>query len=177
MRGKVMAQTIPLKLDRITPAYAGKSFFQLVPKAGGRDHPRICGEKYGNRKDCLCQMGSPPHMRGKGFLCCGVRRPVRITPAYAGKSPRSCPAGRCCRDHPRICGEKGNARGAGHGSQGSPPHMRGKGGSFRSNRWFVGITPAYAGKRALKFRWTIPHWDHPRICGEKQWPPGARRRP
>ena len=45
--------------------------------------------------------------------------------------------------------------------------MRGKakqrGVSFR----FCGITPAYAGKRALPCRWPYRRRDHPRVCGEK----------
>ena len=31
----------------------------------------------------------------------------------------------------------------------------------------VGITPAYAGKRSPRTRLTVPHKDHPRLCGEK----------
>ena len=49
--------------------------------------------------------------------------------------------------------------------------MRGKG--SRSDRPSPGlrITPAYAGKSALRF---LPHcqkWDHPRVCGEKDITP------
>ena len=30
-----------------------------------------------------------------------------------------------------------------------------------------GITPAYAGKRPVRYRRYGPCWDHPRVCGEK----------
>ena len=51
----------------ITPAYAGKS-------------------------ECICRKtrlhtGSPPPMRGKGYIRDVVRARIRITPAYAGKRP------------------------------------------------------------------------------------------
>ena len=50
----------------------------------------------------------------------------RITPAYAGKSPRKHMAKQKKKDHPRICGEKDNVTAAEHADLGSPPHMRGK---------------------------------------------------
>ena len=86
MRGKVNIPEYNETLDRITPAYAGKSIDQLKYGAISEDHPRLCGEK------CQCCIwgypceGSPPPMRGKAFwgihgvICQG------ITPAYAGKS-------------------------------------------------------------------------------------------
>ena len=51
--------------------------------------------------------------------------------------------------------------------------MRGKVPVDQCNNAATGITPAYAGKRALCFR-TLSHMrDHPRVCGEKRsgkWP-------
>ena len=48
--------------------------------------------------------------------------------------------------------------------------MRGKVPVDQCNNAATGITPAYAGKRALCFR-TLSHMrDHPRVCGEKQPP-------
>ena len=92
---------------------------------------------------------------------------VRITPAYAGKSPNPRKKIVSLQDHPRLCGEK-YVRGAEHAAgTGSPPPMRGKanigddiGDDFR-------ITPAYAGKRMpCKSVWNSIQ-DHPRLCGEK----------
>ena len=78
--------------------------------------------------------GSPPPMRGKGYLSSMICDGIRITPAYAGKS-RSF---RIClhepQDHPRLCGEKHLIR-----------------------FWFtihIGITPAYAGKRSRICRYS-----------------------
>ena len=85
MRGKVIDDYLVSILDRITPAYAGKSTWRRRWKYQVRDHPRVCGEKV---FVCVCVhdiAGSPPRMRGKvfGLFCPKVR--VGITPAYAGK--------------------------------------------------------------------------------------------
>ena len=45
-------------------------------------------------------------MRGKAEMQFTFGDTVRITPAYAGKSPRSPAATGTIRDHPRLCGEK-----------------------------------------------------------------------
>ena len=50
---------------------------------------------------------------------------------------------------------------------GSPPRMRGKVSSSVIARRRIGITPAYAGKRATLQRTGMLVWDHPRVCGEK----------
>ena len=86
MRGKVVCRLVHIPRSRITPAYAGKSYYAIYDRAAKRDHPRICGEK--------------PHQAGNGTNQDG------ITPAYAGKRQD----GRLDKleewDHPRICGEK-----------------------------------------------------------------------
>ena len=53
-------------MNRITPAYAGKSRLHRRSSANPEDHPRLCGEKATQIKDSL--------------------KNYRITPAYAGKS-------------------------------------------------------------------------------------------
>ena len=50
----------------------------------------------------------------------------------------------------------------------SPPHMRGKISRVRDDLARVGITPAYAGKRAESSSGSGTTRDHPRICGEKR---------
>ena len=45
MRGKVAAQLRWQFPERITPAYAGKSFIMDCRLQAGQDHPRLCGEK------------------------------------------------------------------------------------------------------------------------------------
>ena len=91
-----------------------------------------------------------------------------ITPAYAGKRCRTSRAARSSWDHPRMCGEKKKVQKMQAGPRGSPPHVRGK--EVHVRRWQAdsGITPAYAGKSRRCCPPGFPHWDHPRVCGEKR---------
>ena len=65
-------------------------------------------------------------MRGKERRKLKEDSEVRITPAYAGKSPSTRSAGRCMQDHPRLCGEKSALTAETIAGAGSPPPMRGK---------------------------------------------------
>ena len=90
----------------VSPAYAGKRARPKTPPLTPRDHPRMCGEKYKIKKRYPLEMGSPPHVRGKGNLS-GIYHPAsRITPACAGKSCSAELQQPSVQDHPRMCGEK-----------------------------------------------------------------------
>ena len=86
MRGKGFTQKNRSNRNRITPAYAGKRKILAENGTGGRDHPRLCGEKADENV--------------KSWLSRG------ITPAYAGKRIRIPSGLSVMRDHPRLCGEK-----------------------------------------------------------------------
>ncbi len=112
--------------------------------------------------------GSPPRMRGKQsatFLCASVRR---ITPADAGKTPRSKSPQAMLRDHPRGCGENPRYSTQHFSRQGSPPQVRGKPERNISGRSGFGITPAGAGKTLSLFFPPQLRQDHPRRCGENR---------
>ena len=68
-------------------------------------------------------------MRGKVLKLQNALKKFRITPAYAGKRPRTLLAGSSSRDH--------------------PPRMRGKAGRALEGACIPGITPAYAGKSMM----------------------------
>ena len=70
-------------------------------------------------------------------------------------------------DHPRLCGEKSILVLCMYTNMGSPPPMRRKEFLFRVRLMSSGITPAYAGKRAIKSTHATMTRDHPRLCGEK----------
>ena len=75
-----------MKVERITPAHAGKTFSSKYASKARQDHPRACGENGRRGKHRAGQVGSPPRMRGKpllGEIACGE---PRITPAHAGKT-------------------------------------------------------------------------------------------
>ena len=86
MRGKVRMYKGNLAMDRITPAYAGKSEYFNVKQIITKDHPRLCGEKQLSQAYTDAKIGSPPPMRGKGLADETREYRTRITPAYAGKS-------------------------------------------------------------------------------------------
>ena len=65
MRGKGELPCPVNGLDRITPAYAGKSHCCISQTPRVKDHPRLCGEKIGGLKMAQDFEGSPPPMRGK----------------------------------------------------------------------------------------------------------------
>ena len=86
MRGKDLVSVHFDVVERITPAYAGKSAFNFCVMFRHKDHPRLCGEKAFLVPDRLNSVGSPPPMRGKEPHCHRFLRRHGITPAYAGKS-------------------------------------------------------------------------------------------
>ena len=147
MRGKVHCKTDGLFCVRITPAYAGKSFFAAIHEVVWWDHPRLCGEKASLVEIHSSMTGSPPPMRGKDSQQSKRYNRTRITPAYAGKSKR-------------LLWWSGHA-------SGSPPPMRGKVSTRVSLPSASGITPAYAGKSFLTLPPYFVNKDHPRLCGEK----------
>ena len=111
--------------------------------------------------------GSPPHGRGKAASFIGGTWERRITPAWAGKNPWRSVSYRCCGDHPRMGGEKGEYDTDSDNDTGSPPHGRGKGVVNGRAGLLVGITPAWAGKSLFCFTAAVPIQDHPRMGGEK----------
>ena len=151
----------------ITPAYAGKSIGGSDANKCPRDHPRVCGEKPGCITGSSGSPGSPPRMRGKAVKILQLPAVDRITPAYAGKSPRALTRRIMTGDHPRVCGEKLRLTAKETPCRGSPPRMRGKAALSASAAGSEGITPAYAGKRAPFQKKSTPGRDHPRVCGEK----------
>ncbi len=110
MRGKGRMYPICEKCDRITPAYAGKRASDV--------------------QRSISEQGSPPPMRGKVYSLTRFSSCSRITPAYAGKSLGSILIRSHIQDHPRLCGEKRTAGRLENQYSGSPPPMRGKGGSY-----------------------------------------------
>ena len=86
-------------------------------------------------------------MRGKVPVFGALMLIGRITPAYAGKSGVFSLLDFVEKDHPRLCGEKTTNLFIINSSMGSPPPMRGKAFLTALSAYYLGITPAYAGKR------------------------------
>ena len=73
----------------ITPAWAGKSTVVLPTPGYLWDHPRVGGEKGTRRSHGMAVPGSPPRGRGKDVRQVGAVCGRGITPAWAGKRPRT----------------------------------------------------------------------------------------
>ena len=166
-RGKVHTGDKAACLDRITPAWAGKSSRAPWAIFPARDHPRVGGEKFTAYAKIWNEWGSPPRGRGKGDFHIVTHTKVGITPAWAGKRSWARLAALLSWDHPRMGGEKGQACPCTRKPQGSPPHGRGKAPHAVSCASWVWITPAWAGKRGRNASGPCKHGDHPRVGGEK----------
>ena len=167
MRGKGIGTSNVSVGNRITPAYAGKSFPVNLVSRQLQDHPRVCGEKTVFRTNGPTTEGSPPRMRGKVALLLPRAGCGGITPAYAGKRAKPGTRPDRSRDHPRVCGEKTTSTCLAGALQGSPPRMRGKEPVNPYGGMGTGITPAYAGKSRRCWCSCCRRQDHPRVCGEK----------
>ena len=141
-RGKVRTPIISHFRGGITPAWAGKSRSRSRRCSGGRDHPRVGGEKEKGRALTHYALGSPP--RGRGKECTGdtCKPNTRITPAWAGKSAVPVVIFSIAWDHPRVGGEKGSTSIVLPMTLGSPPHRRGKAVPIAAVPIAAGITPA-----------------------------------
>ena len=146
VRGKVLWILTLFRRIRITPACAGKSVQCRNTHTVSRDHPRMCGEKFACFVFDACEVGSPPHVRGKGCRICAICSGGRITPACAGKSRKQYELSPRPQDHPRMCGEKPRPYPDRGRALGSPPHVRGKGINPAPAISPARITPACAGK-------------------------------
>ena len=167
MRGKANFRLWFSAVRGITPACAGKRDANGNPCDCGRDHPRVCGEKFFCRSLAAVTRGSPPRVRGKVTLLYALADKERITPACAGKSTAEPRLRITTGDHPRVCGEKCHSLFLAASAEGSPPRVRGK--AFDAGKLIpvYGITPACAGKSVCVAHTVAAFRDHPRVCGEK----------
>ena len=129
----------------------------------------MCGEKSFSKSPASSRRGSPPRVRGKGGIGIYSTFTHGITPACAGKSCSGCCSCSCAGDHPRVCGEKSKEVAEYASQAGSPPRVRGKVEPFKGSMYQSRITPACAGKRCIRHSRITAKWDHPRVCGEKEF--------
>ena len=105
-RGKVTLTYYYRQLERITPAWAGKSNLLGQSPWKSEDHPRVGGEKHQDESSVMELQGSPPRGRGKGPHHKYCHPFHRITPAWAGKRSSHPSGSSMAWDHPRVGGEK-----------------------------------------------------------------------
>ena len=167
-RGKAYIFPTFWGVERITPAWAGKSAESSGASGRERDHPRMGGEKGSLLVSMYHPGGSPPHGRGKDPWQGHREHLAGITPAWAGKRFQKSLARATEGDHPRVGGEKAMVCEMVRFVWGSPPRGRGKVEDDILQHVTTGITPAWAGKRAVDTVSRCERWDHPRVGGEKK---------
>ena len=150
----------------ITPACAGKTGPARWDPDRTGDHPRMRGEDYVDCSALASEEGSPPHARGRLQVATGFDSVSRITPACAGKTPRSPTHERTSPDHPRMRGEDKADPCEIEVAHGSPPHARGRQRRSLPTWTGRGITPACAGKTRKTAHASNSRTDHPRMRGE-----------
>ena len=150
MRGKLSATPHCRIQGRITPAGAGKTMKEVPCVCVDEDHPRRCGENSACTGFCTVLGGSPPQVRGKHAAQKARFLTLRITPAGAGKTVHHHAPAERGEDHPRRCGENKPLDKAAQRDSGSPPQVRGKPPSPSPSLEPIGITPAGAGKTAIR---------------------------
>lgn len=130
------------------------------------DHPRLRGDHGQSSSAWSVPSGSPPLTRGPQSDANGYASVQRITPAYAGTTPRG--RGPCSGrpDHPRLRGDHSSAFSMSFDTCGSPPLTRGPPTSSSPQMGHFRITPAYAGTTASIRPSHRRTWDHPRLRGD-----------
>ena len=86
MRERQIFTNSRLIVRGITPAYAGKTLIWRWRSRSAWDHPRVCGKDSKGSLTSRIKPGSPPRMRERPLSANKAAKPVRITPAYAGKT-------------------------------------------------------------------------------------------
>ena len=73
-------------MERITPAYAGRTQTILESTTNKEDHPRMCGKDVVTHVDDIGTVGSPPRAREGQAHWMEATQILRITPARAGRT-------------------------------------------------------------------------------------------
>ena len=105
MRGKLRPKLGFTRSLRNIPAYAGKTVSDSPKKAQAAEHPRVCGENWGQGRQHCGGIGTSPRMRGKPVIPVDSLVGYGNIPAYAGKTRPQSHAKLPEPEHPRVCGE------------------------------------------------------------------------
>ena len=166
LRGTPRGPARPGGPQGIIPALAGNTVSTNGSNTNGGDHPRACGEHIRRANGQQELRGSSPRLRGTRTRGRADSRWCGIIPALAGNTSVVAVTVIGWWDHPRACGEHGEAFDQHAGEPGSSPRLRGTRAVQRALGDMEGIIPALAGNTRSRLRRRGLHWDHPRACGE-----------
>ncbi len=125
VRGAPVVHGLLDGLGGIIPACAGSTTPPAQDRHATRDHPRMCGEHYGDSDFVNELEGSSPHVRGARFIKSATQDAVGIIPACAGSTVEQLFLTTVIGDHPRMCGEHTDLGKIVRVQWGSSPHVRG----------------------------------------------------
>ena len=152
--------------EGIIPADAGSTVSAGPNTASRKDHPRGCGEHFGNRYDRDIVKGSSPRMRGAQVAVKILVHDGGIIPADAGSTISHY----CCitavRDHPRGCREHPQPGPRPKPGPESSPRMQGAPLASAGCSCLTRIIPADAGSTHPENLVAYHPGDHPRGCRE-----------
>ena len=126
----------------------------------------MCGEHWSPPPSTATTTGSSPHVRGAPVDNHRRQCLLGIIPACAGSTIFSGAGDWLVEDHPRMCGEHGEALKVVKLHLGSSPHVRGALSECVETGAPGGIIPACAGSTHEADLLGIGKRDHPRMCGE-----------
>ena len=145
VRGALSQLQCPCRWLGIIPACAGSTPRRRTGTGKEWDHPRMCGEHYGDSDFVNELEGSSPHVRGARFIKSATQDAVGIIPACAGSTPQMTHSISITWDHPRMCGEHIVKHVRPCSKRGSSPHVRGARIPSQRQGRLSGIIPACAG--------------------------------
>ena len=149
VRGARAGRARPAGPSGIIPACAGSTLTPATSRCTSGDHPRMCGEHYGDSDFVNELEGSSPHVRGARFIKSATQDAVGIIPACAGSTPQMTHSISITWDHPRMCGEHIVKHVRPCSKRGSSPHVRGARIPSQRQGRLSGIIPACAGSTTL----------------------------
>ena len=165
-RGKPHGARSGIPRDGLIPAWAGKTTLEESTSFSSSAHPRVGGENNHGLISDRSHPGSSPRGRGKHHPGLQSSDPVRLIPAWAGKTGTVVVSQSIRAAHPRVGGENGGEVAEVVADAGSSPRGRGKRPSGRRGRCAHGLIPAWAGKTPSRRVGRACRPAHPRVGGE-----------
>ena len=153
------------------PAWAGETVRGDTPRRIIPVYPRVGGGNCVKGLGGGFPKGLSPRGRGKQTLAGTAIRGARSIPAWAGETPRACPASTWQWVYPRVGGGNSPSSGACAGRRPLSPRGRGKqtlaGTAIRGAR----SIPAWAGETPRACPASTWQWVYPRVGGgnDTQW--------
>ena len=167
-RGKRALHHFRERVQRLIPAWAGKTSTSTPRPASRWAHPRVGGENLGHHVLPVDVEGSSPRGRGKPLLDWSDRVVRRLIPAWAGKTIAHTGRAGLLAAHPRVGGENVTGLLQPCYALGSSPRGRGKLVAVVERGLQVRLIPAWAGKTDSGKRSWIISRAHPRVGGENE---------